>query len=369
METAEITIIGAGVVGLAIAARISRKHKDMVILEKHETFGQEASSRNSEVIHSGIYYPKGFLKTRLCVEGRNLLYEFCNKYDVPHKRIGKLIVATDDSEVKVLEKLLRQGEDNGIDDLKFLTKDEIKGMEPNIQAVSAIHSPSTGIVDSHKLMKILESQAKNNGVIFAYGCEVIGIEKKQDGYQLEIIDADGEKLSLSTRLIINSAGLYADKIAEMAGMDVEKAGYKLNYSKGEYFRIKGNKAKLVHNLIYPTPKETSLGIHTVADLQGQVKLGPNAFYVNEINYDIEPQHAGEFYESTNKFLPFLEPGDLTEDMAGIRPKLQKAGEGAKDFIISNEGDKGFPNLVNLIGIESPGLTASLAIANYAAGVI
>lgn len=369
METADITIIGAGVIGLAIANEISVENKDIVVLEKHETFGQESSSRNSEVIHSGIYYPKDYLKTRLCVEGRNSLYEFCERHNIPHKRIGKLIVATNHSEVKDLEKLLSQGKDNGVEGLKMLSKDEIKEMEPNIVAMCAIHSPSTGIVDSHRLMKKLESLAKDKGVIFAYSCEVIGIEKKNQGYQIDIIDADGEKISLFSQSVINSAGLCSNRVAEMVGIDIEEAGYKLLYSKGEYFRMKSSKAKLIHHLIYPTPEENSLGIHTDVDLQDQVKLGPNAFYVDEINYDVEPSHKTEFYESARRYLPFLEAEDLTPDTAGIRPKLQKPREGAKDFVISQEDNRGFPNFIDLIGIESPGLTASLAIAKGVAGML
>lgn len=369
METADIAIIGAGIIGLAIANEIGSKNQEVIVLEKHETFGQESSSRNSEVIHSGIYYPKGFLKTKLCIEGRKLLYEFCNKYNIPHKQIGKLIVATNKAEIGALEKLINQGKENGVEGLKLLTEGETKKLEPNINAVCAIHSPQTGIIDSHHLMKKLESLAKEKGVTFAYGCEVINIEKEKEGYKIDIIDTDGERLSLFSKILINSAGLYSDRIAEMTGINIEEEAYKLHYSKGEYFRMKGGKAKLIHHLIYPTPKETNLGIHTDVDLQDQVKLGPNAFYVNEIDYDVEPQHVTEFYESTKRFLPFLELEDLSPDTAGIRPKLQKPGEPARDFVIANEKDKGFPNLVNLIGIESPGLTASLAIANYVAGVI
>ena len=368
MERADFVIVGAGVVGLAIAGKLAGSNKDIIVVEKHPSFGRESSSRNSEVVHAGIYYSEDSLKARLCVEGKHLLYEFCRKHNIPHRKLGKLIVATDEKESDLLEKLLQKGKNNGVDDLSLLTGKKVKKMEPNIRAVSALHSPSTGIIDTHSLMKSLESLAQDKGAVFAYGCEVTGIEKKDDGYLVSIRDADGENLSFSAGTFINSAGLCSDRIAGMAGIDIEKAGYRLHYSKGEYFRVKDKKAKLLKRLVYPAPHERSLGIHTVSDLQGQLKLGPNAFAVDEINYDVNPSHADEFYESVKGFLPFIEKEDLSPDMAGIRSELVRVS-GEEDFIISNEEDKGFPNFINLIGIKSPGLTASLAIANYVGNVI
>lgn len=369
MEETDIIIIGAGVIGLAIAACVSRKDRNVIVVEKNPTFGQEASSRNSEIIHSGIYYPPNSLKAKLCVEGRHLLYQFCEEQDIPYKRSGKLIVATNDKEAKELEALIDRGKKNAVENLSLLAKEQIKKIEPNIRAICAIHSPSTGIVDTHQFMKRLQYLAKDRKVIFAYNCEVIGIEEKTGGYQVDIRDADGEKLTLFTRILINSAGLNSERIARMAGMDIKKSGYELHYSKGEYFRVKANKSKLVNRLIYPTPKETFLGIHTVADIQGEMKLGPNAFYVEEIDYDVDPTHKYEFYESTKRFLPFIELDDLSPDVAGIRAKLQAPGEPVADFVISHEEEKGFPGLINIIGIESPGFTASLAIANYVGSMI
>lgn len=349
---------------MAIASRIGQKDRDVIIIERHPGFGQETSSRNSEVIHSGLYYPEGSLKARLCLEGKRLLYQFCQEYNIAHKRLGKLIVATNDEEVEDLEELLTRGKNNGVRDLKLLTKKEIETIEPHIQAVSAIHSPSTGIIDTHQLMKHLEFLAKDKGVTFAYNCEVIGIEKKEGGYQIDIRDADGQRLNLSCRVLINSAGLHSDKIARMVGIDIKESGYELHCCKGEYFRVEGNKSKFINQLVYSTPKDIGLGIHTVIDLQGQLKLGPNAFYVDRIDYDVEPSHVTEFYKSAKKFLPFIELDDLSPDMAGIRPKLQGPGEPVEDFVISHEEKRGLPGLINLIGIDSPGLTASLAIARH-----
>lgn len=369
MEETDITIVGAGVVGLAIAACVSRSGKKVIIAEKNPTFGQEASSRNSEIIHSGIYYPLNSLKARLCLEGRRLLYQFCEEQNIPHKRLGKLIVATNDEEATDLQELIKRGKSNGVEGLSMLTGDEIKKLEPEIKAVCAIYSSSTGIVDTHQLMKRLEYLAKDKGAVFAYGCEVIGIENKKGGYQVDIRDTDGERMAIFSRVLINSAGLHSEKVARMAGVDVEDCNYQLHYSKGEYFRVKANKSRLVNHLIYPTPKEASLGIHTVTDMQGEMKLGPNAFYVEDIDYDVDSSHKQEFYEFVKAFLPFIEPDDLNPDVAGIRAKLQAPGKPERDFVISDEEEKGFPGLINLIGIESPGLTASLAIANYVDSVI
>jgi len=368
VERADFVVVGAGVIGLAIAGKLAGSNKDIIVVEKHPSFGRETSSRNSEVIHAGIYYSEDSLRAKLCVEGKRLLYEFCRKYNVPHRKLGKLIVATDEKESDILEELLQKGKNNGVDDLSLLTEKELKRTEPNVRAVSALYSPSTGIIDTHSLMKRLESSAQDKGVVFAYGCEVTNVEKKDDGYLVSIRDADGEDLSLSTETFINSAGLCSDKIAEMVGMDIDKLGYRLHYSKGEYFRVEDKKAKLLRRLVYPAPHERSLGIHTVSDLQGQLKLGPNAFDVDEINYDVDPSHADEFYESVKEFLPFIEKEDLSPDMAGIRSELLKVS-GEEDFIILDEEKNGFPHFINLIGIKSPGLTASLAIAKYVDAMI
>ncbi|MEW6482918.1 MAG: NAD(P)/FAD-dependent oxidoreductase [bacterium] len=356
MEEIEIAIIGAGVVGLSCASRLADNKRDIVVIEKHSSFGQETSSRNSEVIHSGIYYPNGSLKARLCVEGKSLLYQFCERYNISYNRLGKLIVACNENEVEELESLLKNGEENGVDDLMLLSKDKIREIEPNIKAISGLYSPSTGIIDTHQLMRVLEFLAKEKGTIFAYNCEVIGIEKKEGGYKIEVKDSDGSISSFFIHIVINSAGLTSDKIANMLGFD-----YKLKYCKGEYFKVRSEKSRLVNHLIYPTPNNDGLGIHTVQDLQGSLKLGPNAFYIKDIKYDVDESHRLEFYEKTKSFLPFIEPDDLSPDMSGIRPKYKP------DFIIKHE--EAFPGFINLIGIESPGLTASLSIAKYVEGLV
>lgn len=370
-ETIDITIIGAGIIGLAVAWEISRNNKELniVLIEQHDTFGQEISSRNSEVIHSGIYYSPCSLKAKLCVEGKELLYKICKEYGIPYKQIGKLIVATNNEEERNLDRLFQQGLNNNVTDLKMLSSNEIKQIEPNIKACRAIYSPSTGIIDTHSLMKFLETQAINNGVIISYRCRVTDLKYNGHFYRVEVCDADKQPYPFQSRMVINCAGLSSDKIAEMVGIDTQKRGYKLYYCKGEYFRISNAKNRYISHLIYPCPTDISLGIHTVIDLQGQLKLGPNAFYVDEINYEVDLSHKHEFYESASRFLPFIELSDLTPDMAGIRPKLQASGESTKDFVIQDEGDKGLANMINLIGIESPGITASLAIGHYVNSLI
>ncbi len=366
----EITIVGAGVAGLAIAARLSRRGGSMVVLEKHTRFGQETSSRNSEVIHSGIYYPQGSLKATLCVRGREMLYEYCRAHEVRFNRCGKLVVATDAEEEAELELILERSRANGVIDGRLIGPDEIMAMEPHIAARRAIHFPSSGIIDSHGLMKSLETESVNNNVTFAYGNELTAIRKIRDGYELETTTAGGEIFSFTSRTVINAAGLQSDKVAEMAGIRDES--YKLYYWKGEYFRIGNGKNRKIKRLIYPVPEKniTGLGVHVTIDLDGGAKLGPNTIFLEDgvIDYTVDETHKSTFYNAAVRFLPFLEAGDLHRDQAGVRPKLQGPGDGFRDFIICEESSRGYPGFINLIGIESPGLTACLAIAEYVEGL-
>lgn len=358
MEKFDITIIGAGIVGLAIASEIPQGNN--LVIERHESFGKETSSRNSEVVHAGIYYPTGFLKARFCVEGNELIYRICEENNINHKKLSKIIVAVNEEEKHDLEKVYKQGIENGVPGLRLISREEVKRMEPNVNGVLGIYSPNTGIIDTHSLMRHFEVKAKGKGVTFAYGCELIGIEKTGSEYKLTIRDSDGELYNFITRILINSAGLNSDKVAGMLGI----TEHKLHYCKGEYVRVGSGKNKFISRLVYPHPTEISLGIHTVLDLQGQLKLGPNAFYVDELNYDVDPAHAREMWESARRYLPFVELEDLTPDMSGIRPKLQGPDDPVKDFVICHEGERGLEGFINLIGIESPGLTAAPAIARY-----
>ena len=363
---ANITIIGAGVIGLAIAEKISEEHENVFLIEKHSSFGQETSSRNSEVIHAGIYYNKDSLKARLCVEGKRLLYNYCKRYDVPFNNCGKLIVATSVEEIAVIEGIRQTAIKNGVDDLLFLGKEEIAEMEPYIFALRALFSPSTGIVDSHSLMKQYETNSLNNGCQIVYGTEVTGIDKIRNGYNIKLLDADKKNFSFTSGIVINSAGLTSDKVSEMAGITDDSL--KVHFCKGEYFRINPPKNRLIRRLVYPVPHQNmeGIGIHVTIDMGGGVKLGPDVKYLesNIYDYKLTASKQEAFYKSARKFLPFLNFDDLAPEMAGIRPKLQKPGEPLRDFYIMEETKRGLPGFINLIGMESPGLTASIAIANY-----
>ena len=367
----DITIIGAGVVGLAIAAQLAHHDRVVYVLEKNERFGQETSSRHSGVIHSGIYYPYGSLKAKLCVEGNHLLYELCQEHGIGHARLGKLIVAASDEETGQLQELKEKGRRNGAVGLKIISRRELKKLEPNVKGVAALLSPSTSIIDSHALMEHFVARARDGGAEIAYRKKVVGIEKVSNGYKITVEENDKGKFSFTTRILINCAGLYCDKIAELAGIDIDKAGYRLHYCKGEYFTVGGGKSKLVKRLIYPVPevKDTGLGVHVTLDLEGRMRLGPNTQYVDSIDYSVDSSHKKSFYDSAKRMLPFIEYEDLEPEMAGIRPKLQGPGEDVKDFVIRDERDKGLPGFINLIGIESPGLTSSPAIARHVASIV
>ena len=366
---ADVTIIGAGVVGLAIAAETSKGDKQIYILEKNDTFGQETSSRNSEVIHSGIYYPANSIKAATCVEGNALLYQLCQEYGVEHKNFTKLVVATCDEEIGEIEALLKKGQANGTPGLKIIPKSEIEKMEPNITATAALYCPTTGVVDSHGLMQCFIAIATRNDAHIAYRAEVTAIEKTADGYRVTAAN-DDETFTFNTMVIINCAGLHSDKVAALAGIDVDEAGYRLHFCKGEYFSVGNGKQKLVSRLVYPVPpaKTTGLGVHVTIGLDGRMRLGPSVEYVSEIEYSVDINKKQMFFDSAKTFLPFIEYDDLEPEMAGMRPKLQGPGGEYRDFIIQEESDKGLPGLINLIGIESPGLTASPAIARYVAAM-
>lgn len=367
MEEVDIVIIGAGVVGLAIASELAQSKSNIVVLERNNTFGQETSSRNSEVIHGGMHYPLGTLKAKLCIEGRRLLYEICKINNIPHKKIGKLIVATEKEEISCLETLLLQGRENGVEGLRVISQYDLERLEPNVSGLSALYSEETGIIDSHRLMQYFVSTAKNKGAMIVYNCEVKGIDRLSAGYKI-LINNDKEVLTLKSETVINCAGLDSDKVAEMVGIDIKKSKYGLHYCKGQYFRVKSNKSALIERLIYPVPQPLNgcLGVHATLDLGGGLRLGPDDLYLNDRikDYSVNPAGKMGFYNAVNKFLPFIEEDDLYEDISGIRPKLQEEGGLFRDFVIQEESDKGFSGFFNLIGIESPGLTASPAIARY-----
>ncbi len=364
MEKAKIVIIGAGIVGLSVAASLSLNNEGIVILERNSRIGQETSSHNSGVIHSGIHYPAGSLKARLCVRGNTLIQDFSKKYNIPYKRLGKVTVATDEDGIKELDRLLKTGQENGVVGLKMLDDQEVTEMEPNVNAEAALYSPTTGILEPEDLMQYFHSIMNKNGVMEALETVVAGLRKTSLGYVVNGISA-GHTFSIQAETVINCGGLNADKVAAMVGLDIDKLGYRLYYYKGDYFRIVGKPP--VRILVYPVPKGAGLGIHLTPDMSGSVRLGPNAYPVNKIDY-ITESSADEFREDVKSFLPLIAKREIYPDSSGIRPKLKGSESSFKDFIIKHEAGNGFSGLINLIGIESPGLTASPAIGEYVSGI-
>ena len=359
----DVAIIGAGVIGLAIAAVLSDNERNIYIVEKNVTHGMGVSSRNSEVIHAGIYNPPGSLKARFCIEGRELLYETCISNNIPYQKTGKLIIATTEQERGKLEELMSNAERNGVSSVYFLEETRIREMEPHIRAVAGLHSPDTGIISVHHLMDYYLQKAKKRGAEIVYGTNVTGIQKVSRGYQITTVDAGGDRFEFVAERVVNAAGLCSDEIAGMLGKE-----YSLHYCKGDYFSINNVKKGLVQRLIYPVPEvnHVGLGVHLTLDLSGRMKLGPDATYIERTeNYKVDAGKRNKFFEAAVKFLPFIKREDIVPEMSGIRPKLQGPGEGFHDFVISED----FPGFVNLVGIESPGLTAAPAIARYVSNIL
>lgn len=364
MDRVDVVVIGAGVVGLAIAQRLSGRTSELVVLERHDRFGCDTSSRNSEVIHAGLYYPADTLKARLCVAGNRQLYELCARHGIGHCAIGKYVIANSTRDIEKINHLFEQGTANGVTGLQMVSKEQIQLAEPNVCAKTALFSPCTGIVDSHGLMKFFATSATEKGAIIAYQSTVEAIEKRSVDYVVRFRESDGTLAEIAASTVINAAGLYADSVAAMAGMDIDKCGYRLHPCKGEYFAVANHHRGKLKHLVYPAPTHISLGTHAVLRLDGSMQLGPSAFYVDEISYDVDAGHRDEFYQAAVDHFPFIKPDDLSPYMAGIRPKLQNSQDNFKDFVICEESDSGLPGFINLVGIESPGLTSATAIAEY-----
>jgi len=365
----DIVIIGGGVIGLACAAESAKQRRSTLLVERHKSFGQETSSRNSEVIHSGIYYPTGTLKARLCVTANKNLYDECDRAGVWNRRCGKLIVAVASGEIESLNKLYERGVANGVDGLMLLDALEVKRIEPHIECHSAIFLPRTGIIDSHELMRSYLLEAKEYGSDFAFGVEFAGGEYKDGRYRLRLRDTNGEDTNVEAQYVVNSGGLHADKVAERFGIDIDKAGYRLHHNRGHYYTVSPIKSKLISHLIYPLPHQhlVSVGIHITLDKTGQVKLGPDMDYLDPAVpesewYKFDDSRKDKFFNAVRSYFPALELADLSPGQVGVRPKLKGSEESVMDFIIKEESDKGFPGFVNLMGMESPGLTCSREIA-------
>jgi L-2-hydroxyglutarate oxidase LhgO len=365
----EVVVIGAGVVGLAIAARLARDGRSVLVLEAEEGIARGITSRNSEVIHAGIYYPADSLKARLCVEGRRRLYAWCQEKRVGHRRTGKLIVATREDELTVLDDLLARGRANGVEGLEGVDGATMRRLEPEVSARAALLSPETGIVDGHGLCLSLLAEAERDGVGLALGRRVEGLIPRSHGWSVETRTPDGVAESIDAEIVVDAAGLAADDIAQRAGLDVDALGWRQSPCKGDYFALAPGAQIETERLIYPVPQQAGLGIHLTLDLAGRVRFGPDAEYVTAIDYQVDPGKAERFREAASRYLPALANASLTPDYAGIRPKLAGPGEGFRDFVIEEASRHGAPGFVACIGIESPGLTAALAIGEAVAGQI
>ena len=347
--------------GLACAARLTTRFDPLVLIEQHPRHGTETSSRNSEVLHAGIYYPVGSLKARLCVAGNHETYELCARHTVPHRRTGKLIVATGARELEALQGLAERAQANGVE-LERLDQATARRLEPNVTCVAALLSPTSGIVSAHALMDLFLALATGAGATWRPRCHLTGLERIPDGYALTVETPAGRE-RFTSELVVNAAGLEADSVAAMVGIELAAAGYRQHYALGSYFAA-ARHAGLVNRLVYPMPRTDSLGIHTVLDLGGRLRFGPDLEYLphRERRYDVDPCRRIAFGTAIRRYLPMVRDQDLTPDMAGIRPKLQGPGAPPRDFVIAEESARGLPGFVNLIGIDSPGLTAAPAIA-------
>jgi L-2-hydroxyglutarate oxidase LhgO len=362
METVECVVVGAGVVGLAIAREFALAGREVVIVEAESRIGAGISSRNSEVIHAGLYYPTGLLKTRLCVEGKALLYRFCEDFHVAHRRCGKLLVAATAAEIPKLEALAAQAARNGVADLVWLGGEEARRLEPALRAEWALLSPSTGIIDSDGFMRALLGDAERHGAVLALETPVLGAVCETGRIAVETGGAAPMRLAAKT--LVNAAGLGAQAVARsIAGMPQAKIP-PLHLAKGNYFSLSG-RAPFAH-LIYPMPGAGGLGVHLTLDLGGQARFGPDVEWIDRIDYAVDPQRAEAFYAAIRRYWPGLPDGSLAPAYSGIRPKIERPGGPETDFMIQTSRDHGVAGLVNLFGIESPGLTASLAIARHVA---
>jgi len=364
-ERIDCAVIGAGVVGLAVARRLAMGGREVVMLEAEDAFGTQTSSRNSEVIHAGLYYPTGSLKARLCVAGRQALYRYCAEHDVRHHRIGKIIVACDDSERPGLEKYRAQAQVNGVEDLLTLTADDLSALEPEVRGVAGFLSPSTGIIDSHGLMLAYLGDAESHGAALALGSPVLSGRMDRDGIVLAVGGAESMEIRCSA--VVNCAGLNAQAVARaLSGFPASRVP-PTHYAIGHYYTLAGPAP--FRRLIYPVARQDWLGVHVTIDLGGQVKFGPDFEWIDRVDYRFDESRAAAFYQAIRRYYPGLRDGTLRPGYTGIRPKIHGPGEPAPDFMIQGPADHGVPGLVNLFGIESPGLTSSLAIADHVAELL
>jgi L-2-hydroxyglutarate oxidase LhgO len=364
MDRVDCVVIGAGVIGLAVARRLARAGREVIVLEAAEGIGTVTSSRNSEVIHAGIYYPAGSLMARMCVSGKRALYDYCRDHGIPHRNCGKLIVATTRNESLKLQSIKAHAEANGVLDLQTLNGEEARALEPALHCDAALLSPSTGIVDSHAFMLALRGDAEDAGASCAFHAPLLRGRATLAGFELDV--GGDAPITLACELLVNAAGLAATSVARgIDGMPIEliPPAY---LAKGNYFSCSARTP--FSRLIYPVPEPGGLGVHLTLDMAGQARFGPDLEWVNAIDYAVDPARAEKFYPAIRRYWPTLPDGALMPSYSGIRPKIVPPAVAVQDFLIQGPKDHGVGGLINLFGIESPGLTSSLAIADYVAGL-
>ena len=363
----DAAVVGGGVIGLACAMRLARAGMEVVLLERHPAFGREASSRNSEVVHAGMYYPTGSIKARLCVAGNLALYDWCDAHGVAYRRTGKFIVATTAGEAPALQAILDRGIANGVEGLRWASAGELAREEPDVAADAALWSPFTGIVDSHGFMQSLADEAAVHGTLLGLSHTYIGAEPTAAGYAVRYRDPDGAEETMRAARVINAAGLSADDVAAGIGLDIDALQYRLCYVRGCYFRLSDRWSGRLRHLIYPVPHAglSGLGVHVTVDLAGGARLGPDVELLEDKvqDYRVAAERAEAFAAAAGTYLPAIRPDDIRPDQAGIRARRIVPAGGAPDFIVAEEGARGLPGWVNLIGIESPGLTCALPLAD------
>jgi L-2-hydroxyglutarate oxidase LhgO len=365
----EIAVVGAGVVGLACAAERARAGRSVVVLERHDRPGTETSSRNSQVIHAGLYYLPGSLKAVACIEGRELLYERCARLGIAHRRLGKLVVATTGDEVATLGAIREGAVASGAGELEWLDEHQVKRLEPRVKAVAALLSRRSGIVDAHALMDSYQAELESLGGRVVVRTRVVALTWTGEHWRVDTIGADGERYVLEVPCVVNVAGLEADRMAALAGLDVDALGWRVKLCKGDYFSPVPSLGALTSRLVYPVPSGGGLGAHVTLDLGGRFRFGPDAEYVDRVHYEVDPAKSERFAAAVQRYLPDVRAEHLVPEMSGIRPKLQGPGEPFRDFVVAESSAMGAPAMVHLVGIESPGLTASGALARRVAKLL
>jgi len=365
----DVVVVGAGAVGLAIAAALARRGRSVLVLEREPGIARGITSRNSEVIHAGLYYPTESLKARLCCAGREALYAYCEHRTVGHRKLGKLIVATREEEEATLAGIAEQGRRNGVPGLELIDAVAVSRLEPRVSARAALLSPETGIIDAHGFCLALLAEAEASDAMLLTERELVGLTALDFGWRIAVRAPDGEVETVDAGVVVDAAGLEADRIAALAGHDVEALGWRQHPCKGDYFALAPGHRVEIGRLVYPVPQGAGLGIHATLDLAGRVRFGPDAEYVDEVDYEVDAGKAATFRAAASRYLPELAGMELVPDYAGIRPKRAGPGEPFRDFVVEETSARGVPGFVACLGIESPGLTAALAIGEHVAGLL